>query len=101
MPRTVKATEKSGKCGFLGDPTEVALVEAGQKVPGFEQSCTFLAATRSRSTRRRKRLSTLHETPRGPDPLHQGGARDRAAALHPRAARHGVEPVTRKARPVP
>ena len=49
--QNVKATENSGKPGFLGDPTEIALVELSQKVPGSSNPAVFLNATRSRSTR--------------------------------------------------
>ncbi len=49
--QNVKATENSGKPGFLGDPTEIALVERARRCPGSSNPAVFLDATRSRSTR--------------------------------------------------
>ena len=100
--QNVKATENSGKPGFLGDPTEIALVELSQKVPGFEQSCRFPRRDEIPFDSERMRFSTLHETPEGLILYTKGGARDRAAALHSRAARHrsrACDPGV--ARPVP
>ena len=63
--QNLKATENHGKAEFLGDPTEIAMVEMSRQVPGLEKTCVFPRRDEVPFDSDRMRYSTLHETPEG------------------------------------
>ena len=62
--QNLKEAEKEGKKEWLGDPMEVALVRMAEKV--VPESARFPRLDEIPFDSDRKRLSTLHQTPRGP-----------------------------------
>jgi calcium-translocating P-type ATPase len=58
--QNLKATENHGNAEFLGDPTEVAMVEMSRQVPGLEETSGFLRRDEVPFDSDRMRFSTLH-----------------------------------------
>lgn len=63
--QSLKPANNHGQLEFLGDPTEVALVEMSRRAPGLDERCTFPRRDEIPFDSDRMRLSTLHETPGG------------------------------------
>jgi calcium-translocating P-type ATPase len=63
--QNLKATGIHGKSGYLGDPTEIALVEMSRTVPGLDETREAPRRDEVPFDSDRMRLSTLHETPEG------------------------------------
>ncbi|MGZ3471812.1 MAG: cation-translocating P-type ATPase [Isosphaeraceae bacterium] len=94
--QSLKAVEINGKSEFLGDPTEIALVELSQKVPGLAESCRFPRRDELPFDSERMRFSTLHETPEGLI-LYTKGAIETVLPLCTHVQLDtGVEPVTQE-----
>ena len=63
--QNLKATENHGKAEFLGDPTEIALVEMSRQVSGLDETSGFPRRDEVPFDSDRMRFSTLHDTPGG------------------------------------
>lgn len=88
----LKQTEKNGKMQWLGDPMEVALVQMAKRVvPGGVDAPRLDEVPFDAE---RKRMSTLHQTPRGPM-LYSKGALEKLLPLcHQIQTGTQIQPLT-------
>ena len=94
--RTSRPPRIPASPGFWVIPTEIALVELSQRVPGLEESCRFPRRDELPFDSERMRFSTLHETPEGLILYTKGRSRPCCRFAPTCSDDTGIEPLTQE-----